>query len=299
MKYKIGDKVKCDGGDWWFYGTVSAVFEHSISPCYRLNIDRMEKKSCKFSITQSEFELEPYKEKRQQVKPNLEPTKPGEPEPIKKQRQKRKPEAEPEKVKKTQKPKKEIPMRQISDAWLKNLGLYQKGERNSQIFTWATYNRKQYQTGKLSDDKLEKLNEIDFPFVVDRKKAEKVEKTHKQKKERQKKKKGEVWDMNLEAYRSGEKSNTISSWMAQNRKEYKEGTLPEKKLDKLMEIHFPFETIPAKKTDNWHQRLEEWKKGERRSTLVQQWRQRNIKKYLEGKLEIDKIAKLKEIGILK
>jgi len=104
--------------------------------------------------------------------------------------------------------------------------------------------------------------------------------------------------MNFEIYRNGEKSNAISSWIAQNRNEYKTGTLSEKKLDKLMGINFPFETIPKKNNDNWHQRLEEWKKGERRSTLVQQWRQRSVKKYLEGKLEIDKIAKLKEVGIL-
>jgi hypothetical protein len=58
MKFKIGDKVKYDGGDWWFYGTVTAIFEHSMSPCYRLSIDRMEKKNCKFAITQFEFELE-------------------------------------------------------------------------------------------------------------------------------------------------------------------------------------------------------------------------------------------------
>jgi len=62
MNYKVGDKVKYDGGDWWFFGTVSAVFEHSICPCYRLSVERMEKKSCKFSITQFEFELEPYHE---------------------------------------------------------------------------------------------------------------------------------------------------------------------------------------------------------------------------------------------
>ena len=155
-----------------------------------------------------------------------------------------------------------------------------------------------YQSGELPEEKLEKLNEIAFPFVSDRKKTVKVEKTQKPKKERQKRKRDEAWDMNLEMYRNGEKSNTISSWMAQNRKEYKTGTLQERKLDKLMEINFPFETIPHKKNDNWHQRLEEWKKGERRSTLVQQWRQRSVKKYLEGKLEIDKVAKLKEVGIL-
>jgi len=361
MKYKVGDKVRYDGGDWWFYGTVSAVFEHSISPCYRLSVERMEKKRCKFSITQFEFELEPYHEvvesgkdkrkwndteiellkkyqdifddedlsrllkrspqaigeKRQLIKPEHEPetklltdisrnaniklqippnAEESKPEPGKKQRRKRKqePETETGKVEVSDDAQKS----KISEAWNKNLELYQKGEKNGSIYNWVSINRKLYQSGELPEEKLEKLNEIAFPFVSDRKKTVKVEKTQKPKKERQKRKRGEAWDMNLEMYRNGEKSNTISSWMAQNRKEYKTGTLQERKLDKLMEINFPFETIPHKKNDNWHQRLEEWKKGERRSTLVQQWRQRSVKKYLEGKLEIDKVAKLKEVGIL-
>ena len=37
MKFKIGDKVKYDGGEWLFYGSVNAIFDHSISPCYRIN----------------------------------------------------------------------------------------------------------------------------------------------------------------------------------------------------------------------------------------------------------------------
>ena len=143
------------------------------------------------------------------------------------------------------------------------------------------------------------LNGINFNFIPDRKKTEKVKNIQRTKKERPKRKKGEAWDINLELYRNGEKSNAISSWIAQNRKEFNAGTLSEKKLDKLMEINFPFETILQKRNDDWHQRLEEWEKGERRSTLIQQWRQRNINKYTEGKLEIDKIAKLKEVGILK
>ena len=58
MKYQVGENVKYDSGDWWFYGTVTAVIENSICPSYRMNVERMVKKNCKFSITQFEFELE-------------------------------------------------------------------------------------------------------------------------------------------------------------------------------------------------------------------------------------------------
>ena len=246
MKYKVGDKVRYDGGDWWFYGTVSAVFEHSISPCYRLSVERMEKKRCKFSITQFEFELEPYHEvvesgkdkrkwndteiellkkyqdifddedlsrllkrspqaigeKRQLIKPEHEPetklltdisrnaniklqipTNADETESGKKHRRKRKQKLEKEKVEVSNKAKKP----KISEAWNKNLELYQKGEKSGNIYNWVSINRKLYQSGELSEEKLEKLNEIDFPFVFDRKKTEKIEKTQKPKKDKREK----------------------------------------------------------------------------------------------------------------
>ena len=55
MKYQVGDQVKYDSGDWWFYGNVTAVIENAICPCYRVNVEKMVKKNCKFAITQFEF----------------------------------------------------------------------------------------------------------------------------------------------------------------------------------------------------------------------------------------------------
>ena len=208
MKYKIGDKVRYDGGDWWFYGTVSAAFEHSICPCYRLSVERMEKKNCKFSITQFEFELEAYneqtesgKEKRKWENSEIEFLKKFygvlDNDDLSKMLQRSsqaiedkgrhiKSEPEPEKVKAetkltiepktgkfelTQKPKEKL-SKQEKDraAWDKNFELYVKGVKNAIVYSWASYNRKQHNTGKLSKDKFEKLASINFPFNVFKKK---------------------------------------------------------------------------------------------------------------------------------
>jgi hypothetical protein len=404
MKYKIGDKVRYDGGDWWFYGTVSAVFEHSICPCYRLSVERMEKKNCKFSITQFEFELEASEvesgiDKREWENSEIEILKnyygvlnnddlskmlKRSPQELEEQRRMMHQEPEPKKVQKHELPQEMVPetvgltqkqekkpfIRKTTDAWDNNLEMYRKGEKSNAVSTWSTYNRKQFKTGVLSEEKLEKLKAINFPFVIDKTKQEKIETQPIQTKEPAKRKTSEKWERNLEdylkgqksfaiynwitsnrkqhqagtlpeekyerlrqinfrfegkekkvektpktvtpkrkrsgdewetnfeLYQKGEKSDTISSWIASNRKEFKTGKLTEAMYEKLVRINFPFD-VGQKKDDNWEKLFEEWKNGERKSVKIQQWKQRSIRQHSENKLSVDRILKLKEVGILK
>ena len=137
MKYEIGDKLRYDGGDWWFYGTVSAVFEHSICPCYRLSVERMEKKSCKFSITQFEFDLEAdqmIEEKQQTITREPKPETDGFPF-----------DAEKNKV----------------DDWDKHLEEWKKGDKKSiPVQQWRQKSIGQFVEGKLSADRIAKLREV-------------------------------------------------------------------------------------------------------------------------------------------
>jgi len=367
MKYQVGEKVKYDSGEWVFHGTITAVFDNSICPCYRIIVESMEKTGCKFSIMQFEFELEPVKETDSDnkkgkweiseaeffqkyfaaqshvaepavVKTIPEPVLIPEPElmaepesipvpepeplplplPEKKQRKKRElkpktivvpevqevepqmaeePKVEPVTVEEpiseqltAEPPVIEPTKRRKGDVWYKYFDLYQQGEKSTSIYNWIADNRRQFKTGKLKDDKFEKLVSINFSFDATIKKAKA------KKEEAPVKKSVDAWEKNFDAFTKGERNSTIFAWITQNRRLYKTGKLKDEQFEKLIEINFPFDS-QKRTNNNWERQLELWKKGERNS--LQQWRQLSVKQYVNGKLSKDKIEKLKAVGILK
>ena len=231
MKYKIGDKVKYDGGDWWLYGTVSAVFEHQICPCYRLNVERMEKKSCKFSITQFEFELEPCVE---------------EPEPVKQSR--RWETSETEYLRKyygklsmedLTKVLKRSPQ-ELADKWAQTQSESESLRSASEFKTEAPAPKSKHEPEPKKAEAAPKIE----------KKAEAVKAPVKEVFKETFKESGvitEAWKRNLEDFKSGKKDNLISAWASQNRKEYRAGKLQKIKYDKLSAIGFVFDTGRKKK----------------------------------------------------
>jgi len=276
MKFQVGEKVKYDSSDWRFFGTITAVIENSISPCYRIKVERMEKLSCEFAITQFEFELEKIRDNDNDVSKDKQNWK------------------------------------KYEDELLKKFNSFQLDENASNTTKTEAIPVSELVPVSSQENDLPKRQAIQ-PGLFDVQQETNQVVT--------KKKRYGSWENNFELYCSGHKEKTINTWMYQNRQQYKSGTLKKEHLDKLVQINFPFEVVKktttqkdtAKKsrieknttskkveepTDIWHKQLRQWMLNDNRVSL-QQWRQQNVKRYVEGKLSKDKIEKLKEVGILK
>jgi hypothetical protein len=164
-----------------------------------------------------------------------------------------------------------------SKIWDRGFELFIKGERSRTLDTWIYRNRKKYRAGELSDETIQKLKDVNFPFDVVVSCVSKA------------------WERSLELYRRGIKTNAVYAWAVQNRKQYKRGKLSEEKKKRLRKIKFPFRVVKSLREEIWELNSELFALGER-NREVYAWVSRNRKMYRAGKLSKEKIQKLEDIN---
>ena len=272
MKFQVGEKVKYDSGDWWFYGTVTAVIENSICPSYRVSVDKMEKKNCRFSITQFEFELgaghevesewenfeNVYLKKYAVPQQNEELPKDIKQEPVQIQEPTPKMETklEPE-MKMEQEPEPKQELKQEPELKMEPKQEPELKTEPKQEPELKTETKQEPETVKelsLISELVTTPTELE-PEKKQRKKRvpkqelnqENVETPQEPKQETPRRRRGDAWDRNYELYIQGNRSNLIHAWVSQNRKLYKLGELKDEKLEKLIAINFPFEVQQIRK----------------------------------------------------
>jgi len=240
MKFKIGDKVKYDGGEWLFYGSVNAIFDHSISPCYRINVDKIIKKSCKLSITQFEFELEADDETAEITENEILTEKIyAKLEEIESAATIFKHEIEESKR-----------LNLLMDSVIEKQKASEVRENKQPKQEKGRRLKQQTQKQELEQEQVAALPSTVFESVVEiiepvKKKIGRPKKI--QIAEQKPVKKKATWYENFEKYKNGDRSNAINTWATQNRKEYKTGKMNEEKKDLLIGIRFPLMIVRKKR----------------------------------------------------
>ena len=335
MKYQIGDQVKYDCGDWVFFGSITAVIQNSINPCYRITVNRIVKKNCKFSITPFEFELLPGEELtagnsyiHATVPSVITPEPSSHPEQIPVQPATKKPSKKPLPIPKPKfQPEEQLPKElqpkvlqpKVLQPKVLQPKVLQPKELQPKKLQPKELQPKKLQPKELQPEELQPEEQIPVESHPEKQLPEEPRQEEPKSDMMEdfqtpptplKIKKTDAWYKNFHLFMNGIRNNTIYSWMNKNRKAFINNLLSEEKRNMLLKINFPFKLTERRqkpvdvqlqnKSDQsnnlWELKIKQWKSG--KFEALKSWRQKCVRLYVNGKLSPTKIEQLKEIGIL-